>query len=329
MKKKFKFQISIFHFLIFLLQFFFFSFLHAQVRFENPQINSDSKVLFTVNHELGGTVAYRTLFMADANKTEATRILTCFPERMELLSGGSVLQVRNRYGSARYSVSDSTLSWIKREDSIPADAKAMLPQAVSPDGKWACYIKKTDAATGQLFLKNMSTLEEFLLNDKCDFDFDEIPAKWAGDGSVFVYEKAGNLYFGDPKAVYQKVQMGEEFRKIGEGTINSVRWANSKYLIYISRDLVYKISAKELYTRGLYSSMVGIGIVIGRLPLGFDSRKDKFWVNSLINQIVVINSNSVVSSYHVNGTASSYLTSVYSKPFKDLQGSPVDCFFLR
>ena len=97
--------------------------------------------------------------------------------------------------------------------------------------------------------------------EKCDFDFDTVPAKWAHDGSVFVYEKDGNLYFGDPKAVYQKVQMREEFRKIGEGSINCVNWANAKYLVYINRDLIYKISSKELYTRGLYSPMVGIGIV--------------------------------------------------------------------
>ena len=311
-------------FLIFQFSIFCFQLLHAQVTFENPQINNDNKILFTVNHELSGTVSYRTLFMADATKTEATRILTCFPERMELLSNGAVLQIRNRYGTARYSVVDSTLGWIKREDSIPADAKALLPQAVSPDGKWACYVKKTDVATGKLYLKNMSTLEEFLLVDKCDFDFDEVPAKWAQDGSVFIYEKNGSLFFADPKAVYQKVQMEEEFRRIGEGSINCVAWANAKYLIYINRDLIYKISAKELYTRGLYSPMVGIGIVVGRLPLGFDSHKDKFWVNSLVDRIVTVKANSVVSSYRINGTGSSYISSVYSKPFSDIAGSAVD-----
>lgn len=300
------------------------NFLYPQIKFENPQINSESKVLFSVDHKISGTVSYKTLFMADATQSEASRILTCFPERMELLSNGGVLQVRNRYGTARYSVADATLSWIKREDTIPSSAKAMLSQAVSPDGKWACFVKKTDAASGELYLKNMSTLEEFLLNDKCDFDYDEVPAKWAGDGSVFVYEKAGNIYFGDPKALYQKVQMGEEFRKIGEGSINCVQWANGKYLIYINRDLVYKISAKELYTRGLYSPVVGIGIVVGRLPIGFDPHKDKFWVSPEINQIVTVSANSIISSYKVNGTASSYFTSVYSKPFKDLSSSAVD-----
>ncbi|WP_407429325.1 polysaccharide deacetylase family protein [Treponema sp.] len=313
-----------FLFSFFLFPFFSFNFLCAQVKFENPQINNENKVLFTVNHNLSGTVSYRTLFMADAAKNEGTKILTCFPEKMELLSGGTVLQIRNRYGTARYSIADETLTWVKREDTIPADAKAMLPQKVSPDGKWSCYVKKDDAATGKLFLKNTATFEEFLLNDKCDFDFDEVPVKWAADSSVFVYEKAGNIYFGDPKAVYQKVQMGEEFRKIGEGSINNVSWANSKYLIYINRDLIYKISSKELYTRGLYSPMVGIGIVIGRLPLGFDSHHDKFWVNSLVNKIVTINSNSIVSSYNINGTGSTPIESVYSKPFSDVSGSPVD-----
>ena len=313
--------------------FFFFAPLLAfgTVKFENPQINSESKYLFTVNHTLGGTIPYKTLFLADATARESTKIITCFPEKMELLSGGSVLQVRNRYGTARYSVADSTLSWIKREDSIPADAKALLPQAVSPDGKWACFVRKTDATTGKLILKNMATLEEFLLNDSCNFDYDEIPAKWAGDGSVFVYEKGESIYFGDPKAISQKVQMDEEFRKIGEGSINCVSWANSKYLFYINRDLVYKISSKELYTRTLYSPVVGIGIVVGRLPLGFDSHKDKFWVNPLLNQLVTITANSVISSYRINGTASSYFTSVYSKPFKDLNTSAVDydIFFCR
>ena len=275
MKKKFNFQFSVFKCLVFFFQFsaFSFHFAYSQVKFENPQINSEGRYLFTVSHQLGGTVSYKTLFMAQAGKADSARILTCFPERMEMLSGGAILQVRNRYGTARYSVADSTLSWIKREDSIPADAKAMLSQAVSPDGKWACYVKKTDAATGKLYLRNMSTLEEFLLNDKCDFDYDQVPAKWAGDGSVFVYEKAGNIYFGDPKAVQQKVQMEESFRKIGEGSINCVTWASSKYLIYINRDLVYKISSKELYTRGLYSSVVGVGVVIGRLPLALTAAR--------------------------------------------------------
>ena len=177
MKKKFNFQFSVFKCLVFIFQFSVFSFqlAYPQVKFENPQINSEGRYLFTVSHQLGGTVSYKTLFMAQAGKADSARILTCFPER----------------------------------------------------GKWACYVKKTDAATGKLYLRNMSTLEEFLLNDKCDFDYDQVPAKWAGDGSVFVYEKAGNIYFGDPKAVQQKVQMEESFRKIGEGSINCVTWTGS------------------------------------------------------------------------------------------------------
>gem|GEM_PF-7058639 len=36
--------------------------LYSQVKFENPQINAESKYLFTVSHKLGGTVSYKTLF---------------------------------------------------------------------------------------------------------------------------------------------------------------------------------------------------------------------------------------------------------------------------
>lgn len=296
----------------------------AQVRFERPEINDESKILFTLSHNLTETFSYKTLFMADAMEAGNVKILTCFPEKLEVLSNGEVLQVRNRYGTARYSVQDSSLAWVHTFEELPAFAKNASPISVSPDGKWGCYVKKNSPSQGTLCLKNMSTFEEFFLGSDCDFDFEEVPVKWSPDSAFFVYEKDGSLYFGDPRAAYQKVQLDEEFRRIGEGSITSVSWASSKYLVYIKNDLIYKISSKELYTRTLYSSLVGSGIVVGRLPLGFDFKTDRFWVDSLVSQIVTVNSNSVVSSYRLGGITTSYLESVYSKPFKDLKGSVVD-----
>ncbi|MBQ0052258.1 MAG: polysaccharide deacetylase family protein [Treponema sp.] len=297
---------------------------YGAISFENPQINSESKILYSVKHEIGGTENYKTLFLTDATQSETTKILTCFPEKLEVLSNGAMLQIRNRYGTARYSVADSTLTWIHREKGIPTEANTMVPQSVSPDGKWLCYLKKISPANGKLILKNASTSQEYVLSEKTDFDYSKIPAKWCPDKELLLYENKGSVYFCDPKAMEQNLQLSEEFRKIGEGSINCIEWANSKYIVYVDRDLIYKIATNELYTRALYSNVVGTGVVVGRLPMGFDKLRDRFWVNSSVNQLVTIKSNSIISSYKINGTSSSYFTDVYSKPFSDIHGSVVD-----
>lgn len=296
----------------------------ALITFENPQINRESKILYTVKHELGGTESYRTLFQTDATGNENTKILTCFPEKMELLSKGALLQIRNRYGTARYSIADETLSWITRYDGFPTDAKSIVPETASSDGKWLCYLKKTGAATGLLVLKNAMTMQEYILDDKAEFDYEKVPAKWSPEKDLLLYEKDGGVYFCDPKAFEQNLQMDDSFRRIGDGAINCIEWANPKYIIYINRDLIYKIGTNELYTRALYSPVVGAGVVVGRIPLGFDPKKDHFWVNRGVNKLITIKSNSVISVYKITGASSSGFTDSYSKPFTDVRGSVVD-----
>ena len=127
---------------------------YADISFENPDLNQENKVLFTVNHKINGSPSYSTGFIADAASLSGVKILTCYPEKMELLSKGAVLQVRNRYGTARYSTADSTISWVTRTDSIPCLSEKQAPQSVSPDGKWICYVKKNGAAEGELILKD-------------------------------------------------------------------------------------------------------------------------------------------------------------------------------
>lgn len=304
--------------------------LSAHVSFENPDINTRNQVVFTVQHDIPGSPAYRTLFLADAAKSNGgahAKLLSCYPEKMELLAGGGVLQIRNRYGTARYSVNDASLAWLSRTDTVPADAVRLEPQAVSPDGKWICYVRKTTFANGELILKNTATLSEKVLDSRADFSYEQVPVLWSPDSSTVAYEKAGVLYFCDPKAAFQQVQMTEEYRKIGKGSIQALCWAGDKMLFYIDRDVVYKINANELFTRGLYAPMVGSGIVCGRLPLAFDSLKDRFWVNPEGNELVVVQSDKMISAYSLkladkNGQL--YLPVLYALPFSDTRGSVVD-----
>lgn len=297
---------------------------YADISFENPDLNQENKVLFTVNHKINGSPSYSTGFIADAASLSGVKILTCYPEKMELLSKGAVLQVRNRYGTARYSTADSTISWVTRTDSIPCLSEKQAPQSVSPDGKWICYVKKNGAAEGELILKNASTLQEVVLNKKTEFSWEKTGVLWNPDSSSLLYEKNGSIYFCDPKAAFQKVQLTEEYRKIGEGTINSVYWANSKTLIYIDRDLVYKISSSELYTRGLYSNMVGAGTVSGRLPVNFDPLHDSFSVNNRVTNLVVIQADRIVSLFRLDSKGFEYLSALYSKPVTNSTGTVIE-----
>ncbi len=305
----------------------FFAFIFSaisEISFDNPQINESNKILFTVTHDLTGTHSYRTLFTVDAANNKKVDVLTCFPEKMELLSDGKMLQIRNRYGVARYSFVDSNLTWISRFSTFPSDAKCLEMQSVSSDGKWIVYLKKTGSVKSALVLKNAVTSEEKILDYNAEFSYESVPAKWAPDGKFLVYEKGGLIYFCEPNAVFKETEVSDEYRKIGNGTINSVAWANAKSIIYVSGGVIYKISTNELYTRGLYSSVVGTGAVLGRLPLGFDERKDRFWVNSDLTRIITIRADSIISSYRINGVMNSSAENLYSKPFSNEAGTSVD-----
>lgn len=296
---------------------------YSEISFETPDLNSDNKVVFTVNQKVAGSPSYRTAFMADVQKPEEFKILTCYPERMELLSKGAVLQVRNRYGTARYSSADGSLAWISHSDVIPVESIRQVPYSVSPDGKWICYLKKTGSASSELILKNASTLAEKILVKNAAFQTNKVPVCWAPDSSIVIYEKDGQIFFCDPKAEFGYIQLTEDFRKIGNGTINSICWSGNKTLIYLDRDLVYTINSNELFTRGLYSNMVGSGIVCGRLPQAFDAEHDQFYVSPNTDKIVIIQANRVISSYALTVSGFSYLSATYSKPFTDMRGSVI------
>ena len=295
--------------------------LFAEIYFGTPDINSDSKIVFPVTHEIIGEQSFTTAIYADAATSSDVKIITCFPEKMELLSEGAVLQIRNRYGNARYSVADSTLTWISKADTIPAQIDKRTPQTVSPDGKWICYVKKTSAAFGTLILKNASTFQETVLDANADFSYESVPVLWSPDSAILLYEKSGAIYFCEPKNAFQKIRLAESVRKIGNGKISSVCWANDRTLFYIDRDIVYKISANELYTRGLYSSVVGSGIAAGRLPVAFDKFRDKFYVNKRSDSLALIQQNSFAMFFKIPENGFTLLDPVFTKYFSDNNAS--------
>lgn len=277
------------------LSFIFFplALISAEITFSDPILNPKSEILFSVTHNHPGEISYSTLFSADLNEKEADpNILTAFPEQMGLLSNGTILRLKNRYGISQYSFKAGILTHTNNDskNKIPAESVLHGAESISPDGKWVCNIEKTGPASGKVIIKNASGYTETVLIPDLEFSYTEVPVKWSSDSSILIYEKEGILYFTEPEAMFKTSQIPEYLRKIGPGSINSVHWASEKKLIYITNDLVYSIPINEMYTRALYSEFVGIGTIIGRLPFDFES-SDKYSVNPNCNRMFIAKSN--------------------------------------
>lgn len=85
---------------------------------------------------------------------------------MELLNENKILQIRNRYGTAKYSVEDKNLKWTSLAFGIPENYSRANLISASPDGNYFCYVKKTKNTTGKLFVVDCKTQEEKVLLEK-------------------------------------------------------------------------------------------------------------------------------------------------------------------
>ena len=308
-----------------LLSLFSFS-LMAGTSFGNPDLNLNDEILFTVRHNMVGTSPYKSLFYAalkDGKPAKAPEVITCFPEQMELLSGGDELQIRNRYGIARYSKKTGVLTWIERNSTMPENIVPVVPYAESPDGKYFCRIERTSIYSGNLTLVSTQTGKSSVLCEGVLNSYEDLPVKWAPDSTVLIYEKNGGVYFCNPDAVLRGVEIDERYRKVGRGSINSVYWASSKYLAYVDDYLLYKINTKELYTLGLYSGIIGQGKPMGRLPFQFNPLTDKFSCNDEVTSAVVTQNGKLFTYLVVRSASCDYMDVIYSRPYTESNASLV------
>ena len=294
----------------------------AEITFSSPNINEESELLFTISHKISGSTEYSTVFKSKVvnGKAEAfPQALTCFPERLSVFEGASKLLVRNRYGRAVYDFTQKKLRWISRVPSIPETAASPLPAEISGTGKWYCEIERKDMFKGRLALVETATSKRIILNDDMPFSFSTVPVKWSPDGKNFIYEKNGALYFCNPEMLFKNLLIQEEFRKLGEGTIHNAVWDDTGYITYISKDLIFQVDIKELFTLGLYSDFIQVGKIIGRLPQKFDGTSDRFWVNKNATEFVVIKGDELVSYYKrkPGDEGGAFVQTVYSCAFAE------------
>ena len=298
----------------------------AGTSFGNLDLNPNDEMLFTVRHNMVGTSPYKSLFktvLKDGKAEKAPEVITCYPEQMELLSAGDLLQIRNRYGIARYSKKSGELVWIEKKEEIPENIVPVVPYAVSPDGKYFCRIDPTSVFSGNLMLVSTESGKSSILCEGVLNSYEDLPVKWSPDSSVVVYEKKNAVYFCNPDAVLRGVEIDERYRKVGRGSINSVYWASSKYLAYVDDYLLYKINTKELYTLGLYSGIIGQGKPMGRLPFQFNPLTDKFTCDNEVTSAVVTQNGRLFTYLVVRSASCDYMDVIYSRPYTESNASLV------
>lgn len=285
----------------------------AGITFDNLTINSDNIVLYKINHNFSGAPSYDTLFSIklDGEKSIGPDflpdILTCYPEDLKSFNGGNLMQVRNRYGTALYDFEKDTLSWIARSSIIPEKAETLSPITASPDGLWCVFVRKTSSTTGELIIQQNSTRKYVILDKEAKFDYSTVNIKWSDDSKYFLYEKNTSVYFCDPDAMFKGLQITENCRRIGNGSMNSVEWCGSDKIIFIDSDIVYLLDAKEFASFGMYSSFFPFGKILGRLNEKFDSLNMIFSINKDATELVTVKSNNYVTYYSIKGSSKDFL----------------------
>ncbi len=243
--------------------------------FSVHDIDGSNNLLYSTRLDFPGTSRSSSLFEIHLEKSSAQgrpSLLTCVPEKMELLSG-NVVQLRNAFGTARYSMDSGKLVWIYRSDDFPAGWYDNVRQAESPDGKWICQ----EDSEGSLVLVHVASGVQIKIREKSSSN-DSVLAKWSGDSKFFLYEENGTVYFASCDAAVKNLLPPKSMRRIGEGSLGCVQWVGER-LYYASADILYRIDEGELFTRGLYYAVLGNGTPVARLSTNFDTFHDSFWIS--------------------------------------------------
>jgi len=263
--------------------------LYAEVGFEGLDLFSDGRLLYSVQISNPGANSHRGLFVTDLEKSKS-KILTAFPEKLELLDEGRIVQVRNSFGAFRFSskggLPASVVGFPAFSEGAPIQSGQIEPMAASYDGKWVLYVEPVSSAYGNLVLVDVATGKRLPIASHIERPGRYFPAAWSRDSQVFIYAKEGKLYY-YTLAALNSVVVGEQFRLIGDGQIQSVCWGPQGDFFYINGKTLYRVRSSELFARSLYASFLDIGQVAGILPFTFDPSFDLFWIHPASKAMLV------------------------------------------
>ncbi|MFQ3548007.1 MAG: hypothetical protein SNJ56_06680, partial [Termitinemataceae bacterium] len=254
--------------------------IRGAVVFDSLDLSSQGRLLFTAQVSENGAVNQKGLFVADLAKA-TLHSLTLFPQQMDILDEGRIVQVRNSFGTFRISAQTGSLPGTLRyfpsfSDGAPIQAGRIDHIAPSRDGKWILSIEPTSAAYGNLVLIEVATGKRILITNQIERPGNQFPASWSNDSRGFIYAKNKKLFYHTFTTLQTNVD--ERFRYIGEGAISSIYWGKAGDFFYIKGSTVYHVRSADLFARTIYSDFIDIGTIAGSLPFLFDDSFDQFWV---------------------------------------------------
>jgi len=224
--------------------------------------------------------SYSTLFVADASERRLSQ-LTFFPEKMLLLNGE--LQIQNRFGVFRTHNGLRAMAPVDLFPSFASGAQAetgrLLPLESSPDGLFLVYLRPTSIAYGDLVLYDTARATETVLSKGTELALEQPLSLWSPDSAWLVYGSGGSLYYYSIDQHREGRAVDASYRRIAPGRMGSAQWGSSGSLYYVSGDLVYRIKGGEFFTKSLYSGILSMGEIVGKIPFGFDPNFDSFWVS--------------------------------------------------
>jgi peptidoglycan/xylan/chitin deacetylase (PgdA/CDA1 family) len=252
----------------------------ARISFRGLDLSGDNRLLFRADSSGGGALPQSGLFISRLTDL-ALQQITAFPEKMELVGNGRILQVRNAFGALRIPVSGGLPRNIP---GFPAFAAGALPaggrvedMAASQDGRWILYVEPVTFAYGNLVLIDVNGENKRIVARNVERPGRFFPACWSPDSRVFVYSRGGRLFY-YPVYAAPAAPADERYRLIGEGAINAVSWSRMGDFYYLHGSTVYRVRGSELFARALYADFLETGTVAGRLPFDFDDNFAAFWI---------------------------------------------------
>jgi peptidoglycan/xylan/chitin deacetylase (PgdA/CDA1 family) len=256
--------------------------LAAEVNFEGLHLSKSDQLLFSARTDSPVYGTFTTLLGGSLADGEL-RQLTFFPEQVSLLERGNRLQLRNRFGVFRSGPALEGMEPVSRFPNFVqgADVESgkLLKVASSPDGRYLVYMEPVEHAYADLYLYDVEKEEHTKVAGSVELSYEEAPAVWSGSSSFFIYHKGGSVYY---YSIEQKLGgriIDESYRRIGPGGISSVVWSDRNELYYIRRNLVYRILGSEFFARSIYSGLLDIGTIVGKVPFVFNSNFDSFAVS--------------------------------------------------
>lgn len=165
---------------------------NRQLEFIDPDINDLNEIIMTVKLPSLSGNTYSTLVRGHADHSSAAA-LTLFPEKSFYFPSRKELMVYNHFGCYSYSGDNGQWqemsfmpSFSSGESLSPLSLRAL---EMSPDGRYAAYIREDDGDTASLILYDRDMKVSLTVTSRLKREYLQKMVTWAPDSKYFIYRR--------------------------------------------------------------------------------------------------------------------------------------------